>query len=314
MKASLLRVILAGVALLGMGCQKLNSVEPLPSTTAQEDSRATNSSPPTRGLYIALGDSITTALGAHLQGPSIDAIDPAALENKYTKSWSTGEDIVSLLKRLKSRSLARKDNVTWTGINYAISGAFISTVLQKELPQLIQSVKDQKPDQLIVSLLIGGNDLCAMTSGFNGTEQSRMEANLDTLISAIQREFPNLKTQIILVSPPEMSDLGLPAIKNAVNQFGLTCSVVRDQLAQICPRYTIWNNLQIKAELEKEIQSFDHLIDRLKSKYPQSIVTSYLNREKFVASDLAPDCFHPDEKGQQKIADRVWADIQIQLK
>jgi len=139
---------------------------------------------------LALGDSITRAYGTC-----------GSLGDCPSNNWSTGTS--SSVNSFTARLRAAKPGTTVTSANFAKTGDVIAQVPARIAAAAAAGVK---PD--VVTLLIGGNDLCSpdnkvAADGYTMTPASTFSASATTAISTIRTTWPTAK--IVLSSMPNVA-------------------------------------------------------------------------------------------------------------
>jgi phospholipase B1 len=264
-------------------------------------------------VVAALGDSITAALGA-------DASTPLGLMYEYRgKSWTAGglndvNSVVSvpnILKKFNAKLFGyvtdknlvflNKDGV---GFNAAVSGAVVSDT-PKQARILIERMKnspqvDFQNDWKLVTLFIGGNDLCGFCD--NATFYSaqnyvkHIQETLDILHAEMPRTFVNL-VQLLKIN--EVKELNNGVVCSAVHSYVCPCIAFPKDPNQ---------ETALLTELEQYKNFTQNLIDsrRYDTRDDFTVVVQPLFMDfslprlsdgKIDYSFLAPDCFHYSAKG-----------------
>ena len=264
-------------------------------------------------VVAALGDSLTAALGAN-------AKTVLGLLFEYRgRSWSMGgddklEDLVTLpnvLKKFnanlkgfstgKDFALLNKEGVAF---NAAVSGEEANHI-PAQVRRLIQRLKESKDvdfenDWKLVTLFIGGNDICSYCKDKNlhSAQQyiNDIQAGLDILYNELPRTFVNL-----------VSVLDAGQVKN-LNQ-GLVCSLLHKFVCK-CAAYP--ESPAYEQELEELFVQYTNFTDSLGASgrydgredftvvvqpFFQNFTLQYLPSGEIDLSYFAPDCFHLSTKG-----------------
>lgn len=263
------------VATLLTQCQsELNSPSQLPRSTTVEDQ--TSAKP--EYAMAALGDSVTAAFNAEHLGPNRNL------------SWATGSgNIDSVLAKLRRT----KPDYNVTATNLSISRATSTlTPIQATL------LKYKKIDY--ATIIIGSNDLC-MSKINDQTGMDTFTTNIKTTISELVTQNPNIKI-----------DLGAIPNLNHLHEIGSKiphCKKRWDTLSFLCPPI-------LKKDLtDEELKFFksrwtlaNYNINHVATMYPENV--TFINRlaePEFTTEHLSQiDCFHPNTKGLELIAQVFW--------
>ncbi|MBO0984541.1 SGNH/GDSL hydrolase family protein [Rathayibacter sp. SD072] len=158
-------------------------------TTALVPAGAASAATPTLSV-LALGDSVTQGYGTC-----------GSFADCPRNNWSTGTNttVNSFTQRLR----AANPGTTVTAANYSVSGDLIAAVPSRVDTAVAAGVK---PD--VVTLLIGGNDLCSAKNpvaadGYTMTPASTFSASATTAITKIRSTWPAAK--IVLASMPNVA-------------------------------------------------------------------------------------------------------------
>jgi hypothetical protein len=119
--------------------------------------------------------------------------------------------------------------------------------------------------------------------------------------------------KVLMIAMPRIADLGAPDIRHAEVIKGMTCELVRDVLLKYCPKLTRWNTqaeyLRAAQVVTEKVDLLRTLAQEFQARYPQNFVIHFSDAlQTFPISRdlLAIDCFHPNDLGQQKVADLLW--------
>lgn len=256
---------------------------------------ATAATPGTLSV-VSLGDSLTQAFA------SCDA-----LENCPRNSWSTGTnpEVNSFASRLGSTL----PGVTVTTANYSTSGDLISQV-----PSRIDTAKAAGVHADVVTLLIGGNDLCAPNvpvgpDGYTMTPASTFKTQAAAAITKIRTTWPS--AHIVLSSMPDiagewsaMRSGPAPlywAIANAcrttrgVDSSGTALS---PQAAKASAAAAQARTAEYNTALKAACTADGPLCD-----WDGGALTAVKPEERMISTT---DYFHPNVEGQAKLASIEW--------
>jgi lysophospholipase L1-like esterase len=144
--------------------------------------------------------------------------------------------------------------------------------------------------------------------------------------TSVQNLLPSANLILISIGGNDLNDsAGLPSIDsgriaNAQKQFHANLAAVLSNIRRVNPTATValiglynpYGDVAASAQQTNAIvQSWDGEADRIAASYPRTVVVQtydlfQLNPAKF----LYVDHFHPNQVGYQRIADRVWQDLQ----
>jgi lysophospholipase L1-like esterase len=177
--------MLAAIAVFALGTQHGFSQTPTKTTT-------TAAAPPTSGLYVALGDSITAGTGV-VKSCKPFPQHPVDIEEYCPTGTSYA---ILTAKALRSAGIANHF------MNLGIPGASVDRVLTDELPLL-------PAEATLVTLYIGTND----SRQFGETKETvndvvdKFEALYAKLLMAIREKAP--KARIVLINIPNEKSVGI---------------------------------------------------------------------------------------------------------
>jgi len=268
----------------------------------------------------AIGDSITAGFGEL-------ANNLFELMNEYRgSSWCIGGDedfstlttVPNILKLFGSPAIgasigknnARNPNAGERN-NVAVTGA-IAEGMRAQAERLVRKMKDDRDityeeDWKVVTLWIGGNDLCAVCNN-NEPNQPQpyadyIEEALDFLLAEMPRVYINLVSILDITQLAEV-DQGLCKI---INRAVCSCATSSDP--------------EVLARVERDAREMQRLtaIVAAKDKYHQSsdftvelqpfMIDAKVPRGPDGKPDLnffAPDCFHFSKIGHEAIATGLW--------
>ena len=266
-------------------------------------------------VVAAIGDSMTAAMFAKVKnvlGLLPGLIDKHSLEYRGV-SWSIGGDegattLPNLIKHynpnLQGYSVKKgKEGSKNAAYNFAVSGAVASDLLE-QATNLVDRIKSDKLNGKwkVVTLFIGGNDLCAMCDDTNTFSAENFYTHI---LAAIQKLTELDKVYINLVQTVQISEvsklsskLGCSILQGLI-QFMKTCSCVAKSV-------TVDYHKQYKEkinELEKHYQGLNRS-DFTVVVQPFFGITTIPEIDPF--SYFAPDCFHLSQKGLLNAAVSLW--------
>lgn len=243
-------------------------------------------------------------------------------------TWATGTDpsIGSLLQRLASifQILAPPS------ANFAIPGAEASNVKAVQMPNLKawsqKTLGKNYPD--LVTLFIGGNDLCAETPD-GMTPVAQYESTMRSILTELLKEGESTRVQMVPIPKvfnriqQQYGDM-LIVGSGATSPDGkdATCQDFWDLYENVsdgCPtvmhrgRDAKW----IKTVGDR-LDAYNQVMASLTSEYsaaypswdgsPRLALASSVLDMAIEPDQLSVDCFHPSAIGQARFAEVIWAD------
>ncbi len=228
-----------------------------------------------------------------------------ALEKKGW-SWTTGLDSGDVIKSHAYR--LKKMRGSLKVYNAAVSGSEAKDVLDKQLDKVLSWSRKElgqgAPDY--VTVMIGPNDICdPKISGMTPTAdyQNRVSQVVGTLLAAEK------KTRILISSIPNIEPLRRTA-KNARAFIGddFRCEDLWKKI-DLCPNLTLDDDKDHRRQIAQRVVEYNESLKKITSDYARiygdrvrygSSVYDY----RFTTDDLSVDCFHPNPRSQNVIADR----------
>ncbi len=298
-----------------------------PSLTSAQDVSVVRASEPLPESMGVLGDSMSAGAMAGYRRqkrlPFADEIELLkdiwyAVKNR-TKgafdrrdlTWATGNNTESLVnshyRRLLSMPKLSSSNVE--AFNAAVSGEDSQQVLDFQLGELKQwtrmNFKQSFPDY--VALFIGANDLCAKSVPEIRPIGSYYK-NMTQIVDTILEQSP--KTKLLVNSLPNAARLrAVSAGQKTLG--GMKCESLRKVL-QLCPTLTTLAVGETEKYVNQLLKDYNVLLESVVNSrrkiYGDRIrYVSNVYEIDFQANDLALDCFHPNDVGQNKLADTTWS-------
>jgi phospholipase B1 len=269
------------------------------------------------GIVAALGDSITAGFGA----------DAGSIFCIFTEwrglSWSIGGDedastiltVPNVLKQynpnIKGWAVGTgKQNSKGANLNMAVSGA-IATDMPTQAQQLIDRIKanstyDYENAWKLVTIFIGGNDLCRICKDESAHSGSVYRTSMEQALDLLQTNLP--KTLVNLVPVVDVTELSLltSGLCVLLHPFECGCgtggssgkaAAQAGQAAYIEESYALANlsKYQTDDQFTVVVQPF-----LTRTQVP------LLSDGKPDSSYFAPDCFHFAEKAHAAAAVGLW--------
>ncbi|XP_034051102.1 phospholipase B1, membrane-associated [Thalassophryne amazonica] len=270
-------------------------------------------------VVAALGDSITTGFGAK-------AKNLLQLRTEYRGvSWSIGGDktletvttLPNILKKFNPsiKGMSKGQGKWQTGFNMAASGAKISKI-PEQVRRLIDAMKkdttvDFDNDWKLVTLFIGGNDLCQYCNDRASLSPQNYSYHMMTSLDILYKEVPRMIVNVLEILEIE----GLRRIK----KDSLGCTLLQPL---VCPCFLLPGddspelaevkriNRELQVETEKLVYG-----GRYDDRDDFTVVVQPFLKNTIVPlnSDGTPDttyfsvdCFHFSERGHADMAAALW--------
>jgi phospholipase B1 len=282
------------------------------------------------GVVAAVGDSITAAFGLAADSPA-----GLALETRG-ESWTIGgnEDIETVLT---IPNILKEFNPDLFGASYsnpppncglgnecsqlnrAVSGATnqgipnqMQDVIDKMVEYDAEGAMSMEDDWKVVSIFIGGNDLCRVCTAPDRNSPETYVANIKEAVENLRANVPRALVNIIImfdVSP--INDMATDA-KNYTNfcrnlhRSACGCAIDPED-PDLIPRTQMgyWELLEEWINVNGTYDDLDDFTVVIQP-HMRDQEAPYDEEGYFDLSFFAPDCFHPNRKGHQSVALYLW--------
>jgi lysophospholipase L1-like esterase len=273
----------------------------------------------------ALGDSMTAAalanyrrseanlpwnqIGVILQVLNFGLTRQMAAVEARRMSWATGwrgeRPVMSHATRL--RYLHALEGTPFEVYNASLSGAESDDVRLEQMQELNswsrKTIRAEFPDY--VTLLVGANDVCADRPEDMRTT-NHFYSNLETVVETVLARSPD--TKILVSKLPNIENLRTVA-KNASTIMG-TCDNLW-KMIQMCPTLTTLSDPTARKQVAERVMEFnkavEHLAQRASERHGDRVRVAHdIYDIPFTPRDLALDCFHPSDVGQNRLAEETW--------
>ncbi|PPI39286.1 MULTISPECIES: GDSL-type esterase/lipase family protein [unclassified Rathayibacter] len=248
---------------------------------------------------LALGDSITRA--ATTCGVNRDCVE---------NSWATGS--APAVDSIASRMAAADPRTAVRAVNYAKSGAVISGV-ESRIDAAVAA--GEEPD--VVTLLIGGNDLCSLSlspdsrDGYAMTPAASFAASATRILRSIGEEWP--EATVLVGSVPDIES-EWDAVKStpgaAIWAWGGVCRTQRGVDATTGAPLTGSASTASLAAAEDREADFNEALESACASAANDCVWDggALTAAPISLDQLSTDVdyFHPNVAGQAMIAEELW--------
>ncbi|CAH1264274.1 PLB1 [Branchiostoma lanceolatum] len=269
----------------------------------------------------AIGDSFTAGNGA-----SAWTILGCLTEYRG-RSWSIGGDesfvsgVTTLPNILREFNPNMKGFSTGSGdadssgahLNRAVAGA-ISVDMAKQAKDLVQRMKDSKEinfekDWKVVTMLIGGNDLCDFCNDKEKYLPENYRENIKTALDILHNELPRTFVNVVTVMDMvQITQLGNGIICGSVHSAVCSCASPGASDAELKELQEFNNKYQDETNQLVNSGRYDTRDDFTVVVQPfmQEFQPPKESNGEPDMSYFAPDCFHFSEKGQNSAGKELW--------
>jgi len=281
--------------------------------TGRSVPRPTNASkllPGDIDFVASIGDSIAAAMGA--LSTSIFTIFTEyrghAFSNGGQNTFANFVTVPAILKlynpNVKGFSVGNGKAETANAVlNVAVSGAR-SYNLQAQLDMLASkmgSLGVTDNDWKLITIFVGGNDLCDYCTDTATNSPQNFQANLENALDTIRARFR--RSFVNLVSPPDVTLLGEVSAGLCSILHGFECSCTDDAGTSAAHKAYIQKMVELAARPKyKEAEDFRVSFQP----FLKDLVLPVGSDGKPDRSYFAPDCFHFSGKSHQAAAVALW--------
>ncbi|XP_067099417.1 phospholipase B1, membrane-associated-like [Osmerus mordax] len=270
-------------------------------------------------VVAAVGDSLTAAFGAKAKN-----MLQLRTENRGV-AWSIGGDetlqtvttLPNILKKFNPniQGMSKGDGKRQTGFNLAVSGAKISGI-PGQIKNLIDAMKknsavDFQNDWKLVTLFIGGNDLCQYCNDRATLSPKNYSSHMMASLDLLYNEVPRVMVNVLGI----LEIIGLRRVK----RDSLGCNLLQKN---VCPCFIqpgedsmeLSEIKRINRELQTETENLIHS-GRYDSREDFTVVLQPFFKNSVVPVNtegkpdntyFSVDCFHFSARGHADMAVALW--------
>ena len=230
---------------------------------------------------VALGDSITQAVGA-------DTSTPAAATHL---SWATGHFPLDPVGSHYERLLAAGAPISGRARNLAIDGARMADA-PRQADAAVQAGADY------VTILMGANDLCVWSKGLI-TPLRRFETSFRSTIESLTRGLPDARIYVLSIPDLYRVWLMLHDDRAVTARWG--------RIRPCRSMFAKFNNERDRLEVRRRNMQFNETLEKVCEEYPNCRFDGHAVFDgAYIAGDVGADFFHPSARGQRDLAEISW--------
>ncbi len=226
-------------------------------------------------------------------------------------SWATG-----LGGKVDSHAQRLQDMADDSGfkikiLNAAISGS-TSANIRSQVDEILKwsnaNLKTKAPDYVLLDM--GANDAC----GNSNAEMTKVGDYGDRVHAALVRLLKaNPRTKVMIGGIPDVAHLRKVA-ENALLGIVPPLAKCKDmwKVHKFCQNMLLEENSDKRDEISRRISSYMHELEVITAEINQDYGSDHVrfapavHDYNFTSKQISIDCFHPNKKGQQAIADLTW--------
>lgn len=304
-------VFLLCVGAFDMKCPHVDPSEEIPSFVGAVR-------PSDIGIVMALGDSVTAGFGINgncyeERGKSFSiGGDKGALTfpnilkfyNPDLKGMSSGEHRVEFKGGAYNPKIDRLNGAQSSATVYDLH--FQLEYLLNRINQMKKSGVDTDKQWKMITILIGGNDICRTCSDSRSSSAAEFSAALDLLVQNLHNALP--RVIVNLVSLPQFQHV------KSLGKHSFWCRFVHRAVSECSCLLSHGTKANIRKAGEL-IKAYNSEMKKIASKWQNkgyqdfSVLYHPLNEESIINSFKAVskfDCFHPSLVSHQSIAVALW--------
>ncbi|KAM5129988.1 phospholipase B1, membrane-associated-like [Mantella aurantiaca] len=277
-------------------------------------------------IVAALGDSLTTAIGAN-------ATNVLQIPTEYRQfSWSIGgygniSDVITLpnILRIFNPNLVgfskrstlsyRPAELEATGLNLAVTGTN-TYIFPEQVRHLIDTLKtlpgiNYEEDWKVITIFVGANDLCDYCKNKTLFSVETFSNSLMESLDMMQEELPRSIVNVVqLLQIAKLRQINDNSVGCILQRFFCSCVVQpKENSSELLEVIDL--NLQFQEKLEDLIERsgrYDRKTDFAVILQPflQNVEPAIHQNGQIDYSYITPDCFHLTIKGHEQMAKALW--------